>query len=290
MSERNGRITRTVNWLRILQGEVADRPRAERRQVLAREIGKATQGMVSEEREAFLDSLSDHFPTWGEVIVEQPPDPEAPPKGAWNDPGELVRRLQQLSESSEENRRRVQELLRSHDLAGQMPDPQAAEIKQIMGLPAQAQLHPARVLEVLRALLELAAWSEKLTREVWQKNGRSAELLGQRKLIEAAARLLTLEDRDAARQIARTELDELKEKTARRLHQIHALFKNLSEDLADRLAPEQIERVARGLFKHRKAWQRYIELCEGRDRVQFQTMIADQLKGTLDKIVRASKA
>src|SRR5690606_9501025 len=201
------------------------------------------------DRDRFLESLGDHFPTWGEVIVEQPPDPDAPPKGAWNDPGELVRRLRELSETSEENRRRVQEMLRSHNLAGQMPEQPAQEVKQALGLPAAAQLNPGRVLEVLRAMLELAGWTEKFIREVWQKNGRSADLFGQRKLLEVAARLITMEDHDNARQVTSVELEELTEKNARRLHQVHALFRNLMEDLAERLAPEQVECSARGLFK-----------------------------------------
>src|SRR5690606_16906421 len=68
----SGQLAQAVSRLRSLQEEIADRPAAERRELLIEELQSAAARVLPPQREAFFEALLSRFPAWDASAASSP--------------------------------------------------------------------------------------------------------------------------------------------------------------------------------------------------------------------------
>lgn len=164
----------TANRLRLIQADFADEDVEARQGHLSDEIQRALNTLVPDERQLFLDELSERFPTWdGNVPLERSATGGAQSltdQREWQDISFVLERLIELSQTLEDDQRlnlarRLQEAGLTPGGEVHWPDPLVTEMKTLLQMDKDTRLDGVRVLEMA---IHLAVFADKLDQLGWR--------------------------------------------------------------------------------------------------------------------------
>ncbi len=174
------RVAQTANRLRQIQADFADDQAKTREQYLSDEIKETLSQILPEQRDAFLDALKEHFPTWDASMVV----PDAPSQAdagqskrdqeEWNDVSFVLERLIALAKDQPEDQKQqliIQLSQAGLTAAGELGCPQRLvdELKAKLKLTQDDTIQPARVVELATQLVIFAQSLDHLTWQIWKQ-------------------------------------------------------------------------------------------------------------------------
>lgn len=248
-NDRARLITETANRLRLAQLDLADEDTNMRHGCLGDEIEKALASVPAEERQDFLAKLLQRFPTWdSQVEVAQPQDQAVPHSGVdekeLTDASFLVSRLEAVAPSlSEPQRQVVRDRLAAAGLApkgGAWPSKAAEAVAAQLGVSAEAELDPARLLELMSILAKQAIYINKVAWPIWREVAPRSKLRGASDLRKSLAKFAAPE-RDARVAPAAQDLDRLVHVVAALLGGLRGSGRNYAQGIVDRVSVPVIE-------------------------------------------------
>ena len=267
------------NRLRTLSAATELLPAAERDARLRQEVRAILHKTPKADHPALLDRLSTVFPVW-------PPD--APPPRPPTDE-EIVEQLRVRAHASDDDRRRIEALMRSAGLGPGLDADDERTIRDKVAVDPAAQPELGRVVEAFLLLLSAMGDADQTVRKFLQEHGLGMMMVGVPRLRESAVKLLTLPDADPNRHARRADLENAAGQLVRAIALLCHWPDNFAEDASVRLAPARIEatvppagRFSKGT-NYEGCWQEYRTRVGGR---ADESNVKAELLGWMAKVMR----
>jgi len=293
-------VVATANRLRLVQADFADEPEDVRRGYLADEIQRALSGLVPGERQAFLDELKEHFPTWdGNVQLPASAAPAQAPmdQRELKDPSFLVSRLIELAGGLNADQKRALAdrlaeagLARSETVMRWPATPEQMLMSKMHSLPEEP-LDPGRVLELLAMLVEFTASLDQLVWTTWRTVAPRSTIKRPSGLLRNFAKFAAA-DKDTVRGQITQDLDRLRQLTAALVSAISQAGRQFAHSHSIKFSPTEIESLASmekgGMLtsKEVKCWRKYVELASGRDEAAIEAEIMQSIADYAESLMK----
>ncbi len=171
------RAAATANRLRLIQIDFADESPDTRREYLSQEIKRALEGILPEERKAFLEELMERFPSWDSGVEVTAPAEETVAQSPMDiaelqDPSFLLQRLIEVSKSlSEEERAALVKGLREAGLAAVeksgWPSESEEVLRKRLSLGSRQEIDPRRLIQLAAAFAGFVLSLDKIAWKAW---------------------------------------------------------------------------------------------------------------------------
>ncbi|MGD0768083.1 MAG: hypothetical protein ABSB42_07790 [Tepidisphaeraceae bacterium] len=239
-----------------------------------------TKGMLPDERDRFLETVSRHFPVWGEIVNSESKssnriDPNDIPVLVTA----LVSGFLRLSNGQQNE---IRQMLVKGGVLGSGGVGQEQRVREVASVFRRngtnlkdSNLAIQRLLDVFLMLAEQVIATEEFVSPCW-RNYRSEG--GSPLIRELIGRYIWAGENDAALGKCKVDLQDqlvlLKNRLVKLLSSIPAFARRFSQTRC----PSAIEEGVQGKWgmfpgKFKDVWDRYIELCGGRDQEQFDDQI-----------------
>ena len=267
------------NRLRTIVAATEQLPPGERDARLRQEVRAILHRTPKAEHPAMLDKLAAAFPVW-------PPD-VPPPKPPTDQ--ELVEQLAVRADASDEDRRRIEQLMRASGLGAGLSADAERTIREKVAVDPAAGPELGRVVEAFLVLLGAVGDADQTVRKFLQEHGLGMMMVGTPRLRDSAVRLLTLPDTDPARHARRADLDAAAGQLVRAIALLCHWPDTFAEDASVRLAPARIEATVPPSGRFRKGqdfeglWQEYRTRVGGRS---DESNVKAELLGWMAKVMR----
>ncbi|MGI9014801.1 MAG: hypothetical protein ACR2GY_11220 [Phycisphaerales bacterium] len=292
-----------ANRLRMIQLDFADEPAEQRQAFLTDELTRALREVPPDERNAYLDSLASHFPTWdgGVEVGDRSTLQSTVDRAELSDASFLISRLIEISPTlSDRERQVIRDRLASAGLAETAPmldwrsDASAALGKEL-GVAATTGLDPSRALDTIDLLVTCLGRLEKLTHKTWQEIAPREKLKEQGRLGRNLARFYS-GDTDVSREQIAEDLERLRGLVASMIFAIKTAPREWAHRHLERYAPPAIEAAVAqegvGFLGKRevKCWEKYQELARDLDQVVMTQEILAVVAEFASRILESGKS
>ena len=279
-SERGKRLAALSARLRVLHSELADQPGEIRSEQLRDEVQRAVSSIGPGERESFLTDLLEQFPAWADGAAKAAPAPApvavAAPAPEVKDPRVLAEKLIEHSRNLSDGERAAIaaklgaagfSVVQVREAPGGLPSAQVAEFKKVVGLPAEAEVNPARVLEIATLLSEFTLKLEPWACSYWRDLAPDAKNSVYQVLNKDLPRFAAGDEKIAKDAMHKT-VYKLRSLVSLLMKGVMEAGKQFSRDHLSRYSLDAIKEAApRETFKsdEYRCWKQYERLLEGVD-------------------------
>jgi hypothetical protein len=310
-TDRGRRLLALSQRLRVLHSELADQNEEMRSEQLRDEIQRALAAIASGEREEFLVALMEQFPTWADGNALPAPVRAAPvaaaPAVEIKDPKILAEKLIENSKGlSDGDRLALAERLGAAGFAvikfkeapavnqgGGLPAAQVNEFKKVVGMSADANVDPARLLETASLLAEFTLKLEPWACSYWRDLAPEAKNAIYQTLNKDLARFAGGDDKLTKEAMAKS-VYKLRSLVSLLMKGVMEAGKQFARDHLGRYSLEAIGSSAAkgGAFKSQAVcnWEQYIKLMEGVDgpaiEKRLKQVIAKDVDTGLSQVIR----
>ena len=268
-------VAATANRLRLVQVDFADESDDARRGYLAEQVKQALDRIVPEERKAFLEVLSQQFPTWEFTAPAAPAPKPGLDDSVLSDPEFLVGALVDLLPSLPESKKRqIAERLEKAKLvrAEKPAAPVAAsgqleqELRQRLGIAADARVDGSQMVALFASLSDFSSALDQLVWKTWRQMAPRSTLRRPTELRLSIGACLAGQQTLNDAQVTQN-LDRLRKLTAAIISAVSQAGPCARQNVAE-MAPTVIRDVVTaagvGLLKNRdiECWKKYIELFD----------------------------
>ncbi len=263
-----------------LNGKTVD----DRRAKVLEHLRAQTRSLGTDDKQQFLNDLKYSFPPFGEVPRDKPPRPDGLTPEDFDNEQKLVVQLAKLAMSNPARLKMVQDLLRQLKLMPPPPPNLMGALRKALKLRETAMPVEHRVWELLAVMIDAINRAEEVYRNTYTAFGRNRDLQGQRRIADAMADYVCLVDGAPNLTPVGAEVQDLKNKLCQRLLTVGALFRNFTDDMAERIAPARLSRSVSGWGKFKKIWQKWIREIGGEETQQVKETILKQFEMSLQRI------
>lgn len=282
MADYNNDLTQqvmaTANRLRQIQADFADGSAQTREEYLSDEVERVLATLVPDNRPSFLKALQEQFPTWdANMVVQDQPAASMPTQSPtdereWGDVSFVLERLLELAaDQSDDQRQKIIDRLKAAGLSqtGQWGVPQKLvdELKSDLGLDAEQDVDPGRVVELAIRLISFSHKLDQLGWQIWRTIAPKSSLRSASTLQSTMVKF-TQGESDVP---LTNDLERLRHLIASLLSAISQVGRQFGQSHLAKFAPNEIETSAMtegGGFlvaKEVKCWRKYVELAKSMD-------------------------
>jgi len=313
-TDQGKRLAALSQRLRVLHTELADQSEDMRAEQLRDEVQRAMSTVAPAEREKFLSALMEQFPTWADGVAVSAPARSAPvaagPAPEIKDPKVLAAKLIEHSKGLDDSERlTIANMLGAAGFAvikikeapaqahtsggGGLPTVQLNEFKKVVGLPADANVDPARLLEVASLLAEFTLKLEPWACSYWRDLAPEAKNSIYQTLNKDLSRYASGDDKLSKEAMAKS-IYKLRSLVSLLMKGVMEAGKQFARDHLARYSLEAIGGSAAkgGAFKSQAVcnWEQYIKLMEGVDSAaiekRLKQVIAKDVDAGLSQVIR----
>lgn len=293
------RVAATANRLRLVQIDFADETADVRRDQLCEEVERAMASLVPDQRKAFLEELSERFPSWdSNVSVAPAPTAQAPARSQMDqrelkDPSFLVSRLVELSPSmTDEQRLALGEKLRGAGfvLEGSgWPTAAAEALAGELSPGEKVRLDPVRSLELLSILVGVSRSLDQLAWNTWKTMAPRSSMRRGTELNREMVRFIA-GDPDYSRTQVKHDVERLRQLIAALISAVGKAGGQFAQKHVTKFSPEEIEASVgkSGIFggADAKCWQRYKELFGATDAATIESELMASIVNWAEPLIK----
>ena len=289
-------VAATASRLRLVQVDFADQPPAVRNEYLSDEIKRALDGVVPSERRNFLEQLQGCFPTWDGRVEAQTVAAATSAKSAFDelelqDPSFLTERLVDVFATLDEPHRRavVSRLAEAGVVAvGKYDWPQApaATFKQKVGMGANDDIDPHRMLDLSALLAELVCSLDQVVWSAWRQIAPQANVKRPANLQKTMGRFAA-GDQDTPRGQVAQDLNKLRALTAGLIAAMSQTGRFAVQHFKS-FGPEEIKALVGSSMIGAEAryWRKYVELATAQDPIVVEQEIRKAIADYCEQVIR----
>jgi hypothetical protein len=308
-TDKGRRLLALSQRLRVLHTELADQAGDMRAEQLRDEVQRALSGLPPNEREPFLTDLLEQFPTWANG--QAAPVAPAPAKTVTvaapevKDPKVLADKLIENSKGlSDSDRLAIADRLGAAGFAvikikeapasaGGLPTVQLNEFKKVIGIPADGNVDPARLVEVASLLAEFTLKLEPWACSYWRDLAPEAKNSIYQTLNKDLAKY-TSGDAGLNKEAMAKNIYKLRSLVSLLMKGVMEAGKQFARDHLGRYSLEAVGSSAQkgGAFKSQAVcnWEQYVKLMEGVDGAaiekRLKQVIAKDVDTGLSQVIR----
>jgi hypothetical protein len=201
----------------------------------------------------------------------------------------LVQQLAVRANASDDDRRRIEQLMRSAGLGAGLTTDAERAIRDAVAVDPAAQPELGRVVEAFLLLLGAMGDADQTVRKFLQEHGLGMMMVGVPRLRESAVKLLTVPDADPTRHARRADVEAAAGQLVRAIALLCHWPETFADDASVRLAPGRIEAAVppAGRFGKKQdfegLWQEYRTRVGGRG---DESNVKAELLGWMAKVMR----
>jgi hypothetical protein len=274
--------------LSYLQASLAEENAEMREARLAEEISRAMQSVTSDKRRAYLDALSERFPTWQMATVSFDSAGAAPTPQT---PDELVTALYGIAgQLTPERRESIAERLAKVGLVketGRVIDGEAlGELQKRLKLTPDDTIDPQRLGRLFALLADMACTLDQLGWNVWKTIAPRSGLRRDHMVPELRVlmrRSLVGETETSSTQVFQ-QIEKTRQLVSAMVASLDAVGRGFAQSFQTHYSPEAIKETVRaegkpGLFDNpdARAWQCYAERTGQLNAATIETEIREHL-------------
>lgn len=311
-TDQGKRLAALSQRLRVLHTELADQSEDMRAEQLRDEVQRALSTVAPGEREKFLTALLEQFPTWRDGVATAAP-PARPVAAAAaqevKDPKALAAKLIECSKGLDDSERlAIANMLGAAGFAvikikeapaqastggGGLPTVQLNEFKKVIGVPADANVDPARLLEVASLLAEFTLKLEPWACSYWRDLAPEAKNSIYQTLNKDLPRYASGDDKLTKEAMAKN-IYKLRSLVSLLMKGVMEAGKQFARDHLGRYSLEAVGSSAAkgGAFKSQAVcnWEQYVKLMDGVDSAaiekRLKQVIAKDVDAGLSQVIR----
>jgi hypothetical protein len=309
-TERGRRLAALSQRLRMLHTELAEQSPEMRVEQLRDEVQRAVSSMPPQEREGFLSELAQQFPLWS---ASNGTMPKAAPAAATaaplpTDPKSLAEMLIELGRGMSQAEKDavtarlsaggfstvVKEVVRESGGGGGAAFPPAAlaEFKKAVGLPADGEVNPGRLLELAALLTEFTLKIEPWACSYWRDLAPDAKNPIYQTLNKEFPRYVSGDDK-ITKEAMHKSVYKLRSLVSLLMKGVMEAGKQFARDHMTRYSMEAVrESAPKETFKsdEYRCWKQYERLMEGVDapaiEKRIKQLIAKDVDTGLSQVIR----
>ncbi|KAA0214793.1 MAG: hypothetical protein DYG94_10625 [Leptolyngbya sp. PLA3] len=290
---------RTGNRIRLLQADLADADAEGRRAVIADEIRAALEKVIPQEREMFLEAIEARFPAWESELMGQVQQAapaasvSATDMAEFNDPGFLIRQLQQLAPkmSADQRLRAAMQLEKAGILTGGAAGVGAeamGRLRAALQSAPDARVDLDRLVSVMSVAIEKMVNLDDIASKNWAQLSQSGRHRGRSGLAKLIGQYVTGDAQVGSLQVTE-ELETFRRLAASLIvalsHTGQAAYEQMKK-----LHPETIQTAAaaeKGLLlgNEVKCWRKYRELADAIDPAAVEAEVLRVLAGFVSDLM-----
>lgn len=280
-------VMATAHRMRQIQADFADSSAQTREEYLADELERVLATLLPDKRPIFLKALQEQFPTWDANMVAldqaatsasastQSPTDER----EWGDMSFVLERFLELAaDQPDDQKQKIIDQLTAAGLVqtGQWGVPQTLvdELKSSLGLDAEQEVDPERVVELAARLVSFSQRLDQLAWQIWRKISPRSPLRSPGPLQNTVGKFVQ-GDSDVP---LTNDLERLRHLIASLLSAIGQIGKQFGQTHLAKFAPSEIEAMVvteqnkttlTSILTAREVryWNKYVELAKAIDDV-----------------------
>jgi hypothetical protein len=308
-TDRGRKLAALSQRLRVLHTELADQSADMRSEQLRDEVQRAIATVPPGERESFLSALLEQFPTWTDGVVAAAPAKAAPVTvlaPEVKDPRVLAEKLIEHSKGlGDSDRLAISNMLGAAGFSvikikeapassgGALPTVQVNEFKKAVGLGADANVDPGRLVEAASILAEFTLKLEPWACSYWRDLAPEAKNTIYQTLNKDLAKFVSGDDKMTKEALSKS-VYKLRSLVSLLMRGVIEAGKQFARDHLQKYSLEAVGASAQkgGAFKSQAVcnWEQYVKLMEGVDsgaiEKRLKQVIAKDVDAGLSQVIK----